>query len=213
MWSRTAAPLQGRTVVSCGLPARPNWPRIPHTRPAATKHGHPAVSNGVVTALRRSSAHNFLVDRQRGVSGTCSLDSRTSRGGDRARHGPCTSAPRRSPQSGSRRTERAGWQHLLSCLCRSAEGVGFEPTRTRQRPSGFQDRRHRPLGEPSRCRVQPLTPRNRRRRARFAPRAPRRPATVRTWRECRPRTAGQVGPGSVTRSQSRGGDTRDDRHG
>ena len=36
-----------------------------------------------------------------------------------------------------------------SRLCRSAEGVGFEPTRTRQRPSGFQDRRHRPLGEPS----------------------------------------------------------------
>ena len=32
---------------------------------------------------------------------------------------------------------------------KEAEGVGFEPTRTRQRPSGFQDRRHRPLGEPS----------------------------------------------------------------
>ena len=30
-----------------------------------------------------------------------------------------------------------------------AEGVGFEPTRTRQRPNGFQDHRHRPLGEPS----------------------------------------------------------------
>ena len=28
-----------------------------------------------------------------------------------------------------------------SRLCRSAEGVGFEPTRTRQRPSGFQDLR------------------------------------------------------------------------
>jgi hypothetical protein len=27
--------------------------------------------------------------------------------------------------------------------------VGFEPTRTLARPSGFQDRRHRPLGEPS----------------------------------------------------------------
>src|SRR5262245_29671416 len=41
----------------------------------------------------------------------------------------------------------------LSRLCRSlhgfAEGVGFEPTRTGYRPSGFQDRRHRPLGEPS----------------------------------------------------------------
>jgi hypothetical protein len=34
-----------------------------------------------------------------------------------------------------------------------AEGVGFEPTRTLARPSGFQDRRHRPLGEPSRVRV------------------------------------------------------------
>src|SRR5262249_54369694 len=40
-------------------------------------------------------------------------------------------------------------QDALSLLV--AEGVGFEPTRTRQRPSGFQDRRHRPLGEPSQC--------------------------------------------------------------
>ena len=32
----------------------------------------------------------------------------------------------------------------------TAEGVGFEPTVTRQRHSGFQDRRPRPLGEPSR---------------------------------------------------------------
>src|SRR5205823_6828899 len=31
----------------------------------------------------------------------------------------------------------------------SAEGVGFEPTMTLPRHSGFQDRRHRPLGEPS----------------------------------------------------------------
>src|SRR3954447_17337005 len=32
----------------------------------------------------------------------------------------------------------------------TAEGVGFEPTMTLPRHSGFQDRRHRPLGEPSR---------------------------------------------------------------
>ena len=31
----------------------------------------------------------------------------------------------------------------------SAEGVGFEPTRMSPADSGFQDRRHRPLGEPS----------------------------------------------------------------
>ena len=31
-----------------------------------------------------------------------------------------------------------------------AEGVGFEPTMRRKPHSGFQDRRHRPLGEPSR---------------------------------------------------------------
>ena len=31
-----------------------------------------------------------------------------------------------------------------------AEGVGFEPTRTLPRPSGFQDHRTRPLCEPSR---------------------------------------------------------------
>src|SRR3954451_16069022 len=32
-----------------------------------------------------------------------------------------------------------------------AEGVGFEPTMTLPRHSGFQDRRHRPLGEPSKA--------------------------------------------------------------
>ena len=37
--------------------------------------------------------------------------------------------------------------------CWSAEGQGFEPWRTIARPSGFQDRRHRPLGEPSWPRV------------------------------------------------------------
>ena len=31
----------------------------------------------------------------------------------------------------------------------SAEGVGFEPTSKVTPASGFQDRRHRPLGEPS----------------------------------------------------------------
>jgi hypothetical protein len=34
-----------------------------------------------------------------------------------------------------------------------AEGVGFEPTMRLAPHSGFQDRRHRPLGEPSRLRV------------------------------------------------------------
>jgi hypothetical protein len=33
-----------------------------------------------------------------------------------------------------------------------AEGVGFEPTMTVPSHSGFQDRRHRPLGEPSHLR-------------------------------------------------------------
>jgi site-specific DNA recombinase len=42
-----------------------------------------------------------------------------------------------------------------------AEGVGFEPTRARKRPSGFQDRRHRPLGEPSWSRAQPYRQRGR----------------------------------------------------
>src|SRR6266702_2651466 len=37
-------------------------------------------------------------------------------------------------------------------LCRSAEGVGFVPTSKLAPPSGFQDRRHRPLGEPSKLR-------------------------------------------------------------
>ena len=34
----------------------------------------------------------------------------------------------------------------------SAEGVGFEPTMSVTTHSGFQDRRHRPLGEPSQLR-------------------------------------------------------------
>ena len=40
---------------------------------------------------------------------------------------------------------------LFSPVC--AEGVGFEPTRALAHPSGFQDRRHRPLGEPSLLRI------------------------------------------------------------
>jgi len=38
-----------------------------------------------------------------------------------------------------------------------AEGVGFEPTNRVTPVSGFQDRRHRPLGEPSwYCTIMPL---------------------------------------------------------
>src|SRR5438105_15854103 len=35
-----------------------------------------------------------------------------------------------------------------ACL---AEGVGFEPTREREPPAGFQDRCLKPLGHPSKC--------------------------------------------------------------
>ena len=38
----------------------------------------------------------------------------------------------------------------MSRLITMAEGVGFEPTMRVTPHSGFQDRRHRPLGEPSR---------------------------------------------------------------
>ena len=31
----------------------------------------------------------------------------------------------------------------------ASEGVGFEPTRVRKDPTGFRDRRLRPLGHPS----------------------------------------------------------------
>ena len=48
-----------------------------------------------------------------------------------------------------------GNRNAYFCCSERAEGVGFEPTRTRQRPSGFQDRRHRPLGEPSSPRTRP----------------------------------------------------------
>jgi hypothetical protein len=40
------------------------------------------------------------------------------------------------------------WSASVSTV--SAEGVGFEPTSKVTPASGFQDRRHRPLGEPSR---------------------------------------------------------------
>jgi hypothetical protein len=39
----------------------------------------------------------------------------------------------------------------MSCEITRAEGVGFEPTMTLPRHSGFQDRRTRPLCEPSTC--------------------------------------------------------------
>jgi hypothetical protein len=52
------------------------------------------------------------------------------------------SMPRRS-KTGAHRRRSEGISR-----CR-AEGVGFEPTRKLTPPSGFQDRRHRPLGEPS----------------------------------------------------------------
>src|SRR6266536_500168 len=51
-----------------------------------------------------------------------------------------------------RRAEGTGTSHTaFRLVSQSAEGVGFEPTRTVTGPSGFQDRRHRPLGEPSRA--------------------------------------------------------------
>jgi hypothetical protein len=37
----------------------------------------------------------------------------------------------------------------MSCDITLAEGVGFEPTVTLARHNDFQDRRPRPLGEPS----------------------------------------------------------------
>jgi hypothetical protein len=55
------------------------------------------------------------------------------------------SMPRRS-KTGAHRRRSEGISR-----CR-AEGVGFEPTRKLTPPSGFQDRRHRPLGEPSQLR-------------------------------------------------------------
>jgi hypothetical protein len=42
--------------------------------------------------------------------------------------------------------KRAGQRPIRLVI---AEGQGFEPWRSIPAPSGFQDRRHRPLGEPS----------------------------------------------------------------
>ena len=44
---------------------------------------------------------------------------------------------------------REAFALVRRCFARCAEGEGFEPSRTVTSPSGFQDRRHRPLGEPS----------------------------------------------------------------
>jgi hypothetical protein len=59
-------------------------------------------------------------------------------------------APTLSPQRRGGRCPPMPAPGAQARIRRSAEGVGFEPTRTRQRPSSFQDYRHRPLGEPSR---------------------------------------------------------------
>src|SRR5215470_6618871 len=49
-----------------------------------------------------------------------------------------------------------------------AEGVGFEPTREREPPGGFQDRCLKPLGHPSCVDVLTLLPRSFQRRAAIA---------------------------------------------
>jgi hypothetical protein len=56
-------------------------------------------------------------------------------------HGSCTSVPQMFPSGRMWDAQDTGPQDQSLRLCRSAEGVGFEPTRTRQRPSGFQDLR------------------------------------------------------------------------
>ncbi len=56
---------------------------------------------------------------------------------------PSTTSGSRNPQSCRLDTQRTKSLHDV------AEGVGFEPTMRRKPHSGFQDRRHRPLGEPS----------------------------------------------------------------
>lgn len=56
----------------------------------------------------------------------------------------------------SHRKERmkfAGCTTTATSCCSSAEGVGFEPTKRIAPLTGFQDQRHRPLGEPSRATV------------------------------------------------------------
>jgi hypothetical protein len=73
-----------------------------------------------------------------------------------------------------------------------AEGVGFEPTRTGlSRPNGFQDRRFRPLSQPSRT-----APRDYQRhpdglRAGSRPRTRRPPAPLRRWSPTRAGTPGR----------------------
>ena len=53
-----------------------------------------------------------------------------------------------------RRDKRLGPpQGLREKRKRGAEGVGFEPTKRIAPLTGFQDQRHRPLGEPSRATV------------------------------------------------------------
>ena len=54
-------------------------------------------------------------------------------------HGSCTSVPQLFPSGRLRDARGTGPQDPSLRLCRSAEGVGFEPTVTRQRHSGFQD--------------------------------------------------------------------------
>ncbi len=72
-------------------------------------------------------------------------------------HVLCTDARRRSVPVGNNRERKAarGFRKVArpaatqQVLPGEAEGVGFEPTMRITPHSGFQDRRHRPLGEPS----------------------------------------------------------------
>src|ERR1022692_1075155 len=52
-------------------------------------------------------------------------------------------------------TAAPGLAHFSAFRLVRAEGVGFEPTVRLAPHSGFQDRRHRPLGEPSLPRTRP----------------------------------------------------------
>ena len=67
---------------------------------------------------------------------------------------PSARGPQSAPQG-----KRSAWSGAV--LAGWAEGVGFEPTMRLAPHSGFQDRRHRPLGEPSWRSPQPLISRHR----------------------------------------------------
>ncbi len=117
-------------------------PRDP-TRPCPLQRvavGTANTSKSAPSGMGLKQCHRLVQDRS--VSADRTHDVGTRRACRLLRRIANRRAPAIRLHRGNQRTMLLNEQQL-------AEGVGFEPTMRRKPHSGFQDRRHRPLGEPS----------------------------------------------------------------